>query len=188
MMPAMSLRAWFPAVVCFVASALGPLLPGQDKPPPKDDDEILKLGRIDPYTGGDAAAMALAGVVAYGPFAWADHVTTADVDRVLGEKRFLWLETAHFRIGSSMPSIGWPEDNDALLVITSWRPAESFVRNSTFAHSAAGGIVSGWNSSQPGPDLRASNSFTGIAAACQISVPRGEDNKCPGNDSTPDCY
>jgi hypothetical protein len=113
MMSAMSLRAWFPAVLCFVASAIGPLLPGQDKPPPKDDDEILKLGRIDPYTGGDAAAMAQAGVVGYGPFAWADHVTTADVDRVLGEKRFLWLETAHFRIGSSMPSIGWPEDNDA---------------------------------------------------------------------------
>ncbi|MCA3007896.1 MAG: hypothetical protein INH34_05980 [Phycisphaerales bacterium] len=109
----MSLRAWFPAVLGFAAIALGPLLPGQDKPAPKDDDEILKLGRVDPYTGGEATAMAQAGVVAYGPFAWADHVTTADVDRVLGEKRFLWLETAHFRIGSSMPSIGWPEDNDA---------------------------------------------------------------------------
>ncbi|MBM3963368.1 MAG: hypothetical protein FJ306_15955, partial [Planctomycetes bacterium] len=109
----MSLRAWFPAVLFLAAIALGPLLRGQDKPAPKDDDEIVKLGRVDPYTGGDAAAMAQAGVVAYGPFAWADHVTTAEVDRVLGEKRFLWLETAHFRIGSSMPSIGWPEDNDA---------------------------------------------------------------------------
>ena len=81
-----------------------------------------------------------------------------------------------------------PEDNDALLVITNWRPGEPFVRNSTFAHSATGGIVSGWNSAQSGPDFRASNTFTNIAEACQISVPRDENNKCPGNDLTPDCY
>lgn len=112
-MRGMSLRASLPAVLWLTSLVAGPLLPAQDKPPPKDDDEIQKLGRVDPYTGGDPAAMAQAGVVAYGPFPWADHVTTADIDRVLGEKRFLWLETAHFRVGSSLLSIGWPEDNEA---------------------------------------------------------------------------
>ncbi len=111
-------RAWLLLVARTALAALAlavasTALPAQDKPAPKDEDEVSKLGPVDPYTDGDAAAMALAGVVAYGPFAWADHQSTADVDRVLGEKRFLWLETAHFRIGSSFKSIGWPEDNDA---------------------------------------------------------------------------
>lgn len=102
--------AW--AGLCALLLAAGAVR-AQDKPTGKDDDEISKLGPVDPYTGGDAAAMALAGVVAYGPFPWADHVGTADIDRVLGEKRFLWLETAHFKLGSSLKSIGWPEDGDA---------------------------------------------------------------------------
>jgi hypothetical protein len=110
-MPSMPSRPPLLAVFALVAAVA--LAPAQDKPPPKDDDEIQKLSRVDPYTGGDAAAMAQAGVVAYGPFPWADHVTTADIDRVLGENRFLWLETAHFRIGSSFLSIGWPEGNEA---------------------------------------------------------------------------
>ncbi len=109
-------RAWLLGTVRAALAALAVAslaLPAQDKPAPKDEDEVSKLGPVDPYTDGDAAAMALAGVVAYAPFAWADHQGTADVDRVLGEKRFLWLETAHFRVGSSLKSIGWPEDNEA---------------------------------------------------------------------------
>lgn len=89
------------------------LLPAQDAPPAKEDDEVQKLAPVDPYTGGDAERMALAGVVAYGPFPWADFHRTEDVDRVLGERRTLWLETAHFRIGSSLKSAAWPEDADA---------------------------------------------------------------------------
>lgn len=88
---------------------LGLSLPAQDKPAPKDEDEVLKLGPVDPYTGGDKELMAAAGIVAYGPFPWADNHRTEDVDRVLGERRVLWLETAHFRIGFSMKSIAWPE-------------------------------------------------------------------------------
>ncbi len=56
----------------------------QDKPPAKEEDEIAKLGPLDPYTGGDAAAMAAAGIVSYGPFPWADSHRTEDIDRVLG--------------------------------------------------------------------------------------------------------
>jgi hypothetical protein len=78
--------------------------------PGKDDDEVLKAGRRDPYTEGDAVAMQAAGIVAYGPFPWADRQSTADVDRVLGEGRILWLETAHFRIGCSLASAPMPVD------------------------------------------------------------------------------
>jgi hypothetical protein len=53
--------------------------------------------------------MAAAGVVAYGPFPWADQLSTDDVDRVLGERRVLWLETAHFRIGSTLAAAPMPE-------------------------------------------------------------------------------
>ncbi len=84
-------------------------LTAQEKPSAKDDDEVSKLGPVDPYTGGDAAAMAAAGIVAYGPFPWADGHGTPDIDRVLGERRVLWVETAHFRIGFSMKSAPWPE-------------------------------------------------------------------------------
>jgi hypothetical protein len=85
------------------------VLPAQDKPG-KDDDEVQKLGPVDPYTGGDATLMAAAGVVGYGPFPWADNHRTEDIDRVLGANRVLWLETAHFRIGFNMKSVAWPEE------------------------------------------------------------------------------
>ena len=92
--------------------ALGGAAVGQQKPAPgttKDDDEVLKAGPVDPYTGGDKESMAAAGVVAYGPFPWADFLTTTDIDKVLGERRILWIETAHFRLGSGLKSAAWPE-------------------------------------------------------------------------------
>ena len=76
--------------------------------PEKDDEEIKKAGPVDPYTGGDAALMAAAGVVGYGPFPWADSFGTADIDKVLGEHRVLWMETKHFRIGSGLKSVPRP--------------------------------------------------------------------------------
>jgi hypothetical protein len=96
------------------AALLMAVLPCQQKPDPptKDDDEILKLGPVDPYTGKDAAAMSAAGIVAYGPFLWADNFSTTDVDNVLGERRVLWMETAHFRLGVTLKSANWPEEPD----------------------------------------------------------------------------
>ena len=56
---------------------------------------------VDPYTGGDGAAMDRAGVVSYGPFHWGPHDTAA-IERAVEGSTFLWLETAHFRIGTTM--------------------------------------------------------------------------------------
>ena len=95
---------------CLFAALLAAPAPAQDKAPAKDDDEVKKAGPVDPFTGGDKAAMAAAGIVAYGPLPWADGQRTDDVDRVLGEGRVLWLETEHFRIGYNLKSAAWPDD------------------------------------------------------------------------------
>jgi hypothetical protein len=79
------------------------------QPDPKDDEEVQQAGPIDPYTGGDAEVMKDAGIVAYAPMPWADFLTTADLEKVLGERRILWIETAHFRIGSTFKSMPWPQ-------------------------------------------------------------------------------
>lgn len=75
----------------------------------KDDDEIKKLKKGDPYTKKDPAAMKALGVDGYGPFVWADHYTTTDIDKVLGEGRMLWMETEHFRLGFNLKTSPWPE-------------------------------------------------------------------------------
>lgn len=79
----------------------------------KDDEDVVKAGPKDPFTGGDPKAMAAAGIVAYGPFLWADDLRTEDVDKVLGERRILWIETAHFLIGCNLATSGVPEDAEA---------------------------------------------------------------------------
>jgi hypothetical protein len=100
----MSLRTLglFAALACF--------LPAQS---PKDDDEIAKEGPVDPFTKGEEKAMQALGVVAYGPLPWADGLRTTDIEKVLGENRILWLETAHFRIGCNLGSTGAPSDAEA---------------------------------------------------------------------------
>lgn len=87
--------------------------PGKDKDAPlagkgKEDDEVART-KADPYTGGDAALLQQAGHVAYGPFVWSKETRTEDIDRVLGEGRVLWLETAHFRIGCNLRTVAVPE-------------------------------------------------------------------------------
>lgn len=94
------------AVLAAVSLVLGALLPAQQ---PADEPLAVK----DPYTEGDPAALKAAGVVGYGPFPWADGFTTTDVDKVLGQGRMHWLETAHFRIGSNFKQAAVPVDAEA---------------------------------------------------------------------------
>ncbi len=101
-----------PMPVLVAALLAATCLPAQDKPS-QDEEELRKAQARDPYTEAGPEAMARAGVVAYGPFVWADHKSTADIDRVLGQQRMLWMETAHFRIGSALPGQGLPGKQDA---------------------------------------------------------------------------
>ena len=43
-------------------------------------------------------------VLSYGPFAWMEGVRTTDVAEVMGGGDVLWLETPHFKIGSTLAS------------------------------------------------------------------------------------
>lgn len=70
-------------------------------------------GAQDPYTRGDPGALRRAGYVSFGPFPFglrgAEPVTSRDVEERLGI-RILWVETAHFRIGSSLAAWRVPGD------------------------------------------------------------------------------
>jgi hypothetical protein len=57
--------------------------------------------RIDPYTKNDPKLMTALGYVSYGPFEFGP-VSSEEVDKFLSYDQFLWVETAHFRIGSSL--------------------------------------------------------------------------------------
>jgi hypothetical protein len=43
-------------------------------------------------------------IVSYGPFAWTEGVRTTDVAETMGGGDVLWLETPHFKIGSTLQS------------------------------------------------------------------------------------
>lgn len=79
----------------------------------KDDGSAFKklLKKGDPYTKNDPAVMQKLGVERYGPFPWADHFSTTDIDKVLGEDRVIWMETKHFRIGLNLKPAPLPEES-----------------------------------------------------------------------------
>ena len=66
---------------------------------------------VDPYTGGDPAWMERAGIVGYHPFMLGPEHDTFDVEGLLGGIDLRWIETAHFKIGSSLPDYVIPQDS-----------------------------------------------------------------------------
>lgn len=74
----------------------------------------LPRWKIDPYTKNDPAALKKAGYVRYGPFPFGEFgsklIDTAYVDKHLSYAKIRWVETAHFRIGTTLPS--WPVPAD----------------------------------------------------------------------------
>ncbi len=83
-----------------------------DLPLPPDADADW---REDPYTRGEPDALAEAGYVAIDRLPWGDDHSTPDIERALGSLQTLWIETAHFRIGSTLPEYKIPkEDKDKL--------------------------------------------------------------------------
>lgn len=68
--------------------------------------------KIDPYTRNDPEVMTALGYVSYGPFEFGTRgptrVTTADIEGDLSYAELLWVETAHFRIGTSLASWNVP--------------------------------------------------------------------------------
>lgn len=85
-----------------VALLLAVSASGQEQPTRKPD----------PYTQGDREKLVAAG---YGPlqrFSWGDDHGTSDIEATLGGEALRWLETEHFRIGSSLPAYRIPRDKE----------------------------------------------------------------------------
>ncbi len=75
----------------------------QDNGGAYEDKEIK-----DPYTIDDPVAREAAGIVSYAPFDFGDKHGTSKVKEVLGGIEVLWIETAHFKIGSTLDSYKIP--------------------------------------------------------------------------------
>jgi hypothetical protein len=70
----------------------------------EDEGREEAFERIDPYTKGESRALDRLGYVSFGPFPLAQGIKTSDVEETLGVTRVLWVETAHFKLGSTLRS------------------------------------------------------------------------------------
>ena len=76
----------------------------------RKDDESWKE---DPYTKGDPKVMRQLGYVSFGPLVWGDDHDTNKIHSMMPEAKILWVETAHFRIGSSLGPLKLPKASKA---------------------------------------------------------------------------
>lgn len=67
-----------------------------------EDDKKDKEYLEDPYTDNEPERLAEVGIIGLGPFRWGDGHGTSDIDESLGGAWIRWVETEHFRIGSSL--------------------------------------------------------------------------------------
>jgi len=66
---------------------------------------------IDPYTHGEREALERAGYAGFGPFPWDGSEDTRGVEETLGGIPILWVETAHFKLGSTLGTYRLPNDS-----------------------------------------------------------------------------
>lgn len=85
-----------------VLLAFGAALSAQEKLEP--------FPKIDPYTKNSRDKFERAGYVSFGPFRFGDDHTTAQVDASLAGVPLIWVETAHFKIGSGLPEYTIADD------------------------------------------------------------------------------
>jgi hypothetical protein len=69
------------------------------------------------YTRNEPGALQKAGYVSYGPFIFGDNgkdnrPTTDDIDKFLHYAKIRWVETAHFKIGTTLPEYAIPVDRE----------------------------------------------------------------------------
>ena len=76
---------------------------------PGAPEEVFE--KIDPYTRGAKDELARAGYASLGPFHWANGIETQDIEETLGI-RILWVETAHLKIGSTLPTYEVPSADE----------------------------------------------------------------------------
>ncbi len=74
--------------------------------------ETKAFPAVDPYTRNTKEALEKAGYVSFGPFRFGDDHTTEQIETVLGGVPLIWVETAHFKIGSGLPECAAGEDSN----------------------------------------------------------------------------
>ena len=77
---------------------------------PQDGGGMEEFEEVDPYTENDPEKMRALGYESYGPFEWLKGEHTPEVTEKIGAIPILWVETAHFRIGSSLNTYKIPGD------------------------------------------------------------------------------
>lgn len=79
-------------------------------------EEEVPRWRIDPYTKNHPKLLEKLGYVSYGPFEFGQRgtqtVTTKDIDDHLSYAQILWVETPHFRIGTTLEDWAVPFEPD----------------------------------------------------------------------------
>jgi hypothetical protein len=78
------------------------LVEAQDKGTDSSTPEVFEA--VDPYTKANPDTFERAGYVSTGPFQFAEGIQTKDVEQSLGGVHVLWVETAHFKLGSLLQS------------------------------------------------------------------------------------
>jgi hypothetical protein len=68
------------------------------------DEKVEKFEKVDPYTRAQRKELDRAGYISLGPFPIADGIKTGDVEEAFGSIPVLWVETAHFKLGSTLVS------------------------------------------------------------------------------------
>lgn len=72
--------------------------------------EIKPFPKVDPYTKSASEAIEKAGYLSLGPFRFGVDHTTDQVETTLGGIPLIWVETAHFKLGSGLPEYALGED------------------------------------------------------------------------------
>ena len=97
------------ALTCLVA-----LAPGAEAQSKKKAEKW----RIDPYTKNEPELMKKAGYVKYHPIEFGEHtgkpVSSETIEDNVGKAKMLWVETAHFKIGSALPAFAIPASDRKL--------------------------------------------------------------------------
>ncbi len=100
------LPAW--CAVLLVACCLLPRASAQTRP----GEGFEEFEEVDPYTKGEREALDRLGYVSLGVFRWQGAQFTKDVQEALGGTDMLWVETEHFKIGSSLTTYAFAPDAD----------------------------------------------------------------------------
>ncbi|WP_145063316.1 hypothetical protein [Engelhardtia mirabilis] len=87
-----------------------PLAPAQDDE--GDEEGREKFAQVDPYTEGQPEAMQALGYRSFGPFLFLGNDRTDFVQREMGGSQMLFVETEHFKLGSSLTSYAYSDDRE----------------------------------------------------------------------------